>query len=647
MKFNYKNSIKNIGLLTVAVLSSLSCERDISDDAVLAEFPSTADIFTDNPVNMGSDFYFPYADAFPEAWSVDEEESYQGSASMRIDVPNADNPVSGYAGGILRIDGAGRNLTDYDALTFWAKASEGVKIDELGFGEDFDQNKFVASITNVSLTTAWKKFIIPIPNASVLKQERGMLRFVATPKQIVDNPDGILNGYGYAFWIDELRFEKLGTLAQPRPKIQNGEDAVAQTFIGGNLTVNGLTQTLNSPSGDITVTAAPAYFEFESSNTNVATVNENGEVNIVGSGTAVITASLNGIDAEGSLTVESLGSYTPAPIPTRDPESVISIFSEAYENRPVDFYNGFYQPFQTTTSSDFIVNGDRVLYYLNFNFVGIEFNQNVPTINGKLATDLHFDIFIPNEPPSNTALRIDLVDFGADASFAGGDDTTISQGFTQGLVAGEWISIDMDITGLNPKTNLGQIILADFNGITPPEEFYVDNIYFYREDGENITPETVALPLDFELSNPANYSFTGFEGAVTSIEDNPFTNGINTSPTVMQSVKTNGAQFFAGTSIDLDQAIDFTSIQTLKMKVYSPKANIPVRLALETAGGGNQVFVDVNTTTSNEWEELEFDFSNVLNTSLDYQRIVAFFEFIEGTSGDGSTYYLDDIQLTN
>jgi hypothetical protein len=31
-------------------------------------------------------------------------------------------------------------------------------------------------------------------------------------------------------WIDELKFEKLGTIAQPRPSISNGQDKVETQF---------------------------------------------------------------------------------------------------------------------------------------------------------------------------------------------------------------------------------------------------------------------------------------------------------------------------------------------------------------------------------------------------------------------------------
>ncbi len=478
MKLN--STLKLYALLSLISVLSLSCEREISDSARIATFPTTPAIFEDNPVDMGDNFYFPYDGSFAEAWSVDNKESFEGEASMRFDIPNADNPKGSFGGAIFRTDSSPRNLTSYDALTFWARASQGVMIGEFGLGEDFFENRFQTTLFNKRLGTAWEKVIIPLPDPSRLTEELGLFRYSAG-----SNSTG---GNAYTFWIDDLKFENLGTIAQPRPSIQNGQDVVSQSFIGGNLQVSNLRQTYNTTEGDVTTAIAPAFFIFSSSDESVARVNEQGRVDVVGSGTAEITASIGGNEARGSLIVESLGEFTPAPTPTRDPQSVISLFSNTYQNRPVDFYNGFYEPFQTTTSADFEIDGDQVLYYLNFNFVGIEFNQNVPVINGSLATHLHFDIFIPVDPPANTGLRIDLVDFGPDQSFGGGDDTTLSQNFTSGFVSGEWISIDFDITGLNPRNNLGQIILADVNGRTPPSEFYVDNIYFYREDGGNINP---------------------------------------------------------------------------------------------------------------------------------------------------------------
>ena len=157
MKNRKINYFRNTLLLGLVLITSLNCEREMSDDATLATYPKTAEIFTDTPVGMGTNFYFPYGpDANNpvgskfNAWTVDSEVSYKGNASMRFDVPSSNDPEGNYAGGIFRVDGAGRNLTGYDALTFWAKASQGVSVGEIGFGEDFYPNKYITTMKNVS-----------------------------------------------------------------------------------------------------------------------------------------------------------------------------------------------------------------------------------------------------------------------------------------------------------------------------------------------------------------------------------------------------------------------------------------------------------------------------------------------------------------
>jgi hypothetical protein len=276
----------------------------------------------------------------------------------------------------------------------------------------------------------------------------------------------------------------------------NGNQVTQTSFIGSSASVTGLTYTINQANGlDVTVGAASAYYTFSSSDTNVATVNQNGQVSVVAEGTAEITATLGGISANGTLTVESVGDFTPAPVPAEAPENVISIFSDTYDNVPVDFYNGFYAPFQTTTSNDFTVNGNNVLGYENFNFVGVEFNQSVPTIDASEMTNLTLDVFFPDEVPSGSALRVVLVDVGSDLAVGGGDDSSVSATLRSpsnpdnpqpdDLVSGQWVSFDFDITGLANRNNLGQIVLdADLGIALRGESFYVDNIYLYNSAAE-------------------------------------------------------------------------------------------------------------------------------------------------------------------
>jgi hypothetical protein len=154
--------------------------------------------------------------------------------------------------------------------------------------------------------------------------------------------------------------------------------------------------------------------------------------------------------------------------------------------------------------------------------------------------------------------------------------------------------------------------------------------------------DPVNLPVNFE-SFTVNYAFTDFGNVVSSVIDNPDASGANTSLRVAQSVKTAGAEVWAGTFLTLGNPIDFSVNKTFKVKVWSPKSNAMVKLKVENPDNGN-IFheVDVFTTLSNQWEEMTFDFS-AIDMGQSYQKVVIFFDF--GNPGDGSAYYFDDMRL--
>ncbi|SNR64176.1 hypothetical protein SAMN06265371_107168 [Lutibacter agarilyticus] len=467
IKFIYS---KIILLSALLAFSTVSCERTISDEVKFEINNSTGEIFTDSPIGLGSNFYFPFEGSKATAWTVDEKEGYESQASMRIDVPNVNDPEGNYAGAIFRIDGAGRDLTEYDALTFWAKASRGVTIGGMGFGTDFFEDKYQVALSDLSLSTNWVKYTIPIPDSDKLFDERGMFWYSAGTQGT--------GGYGYTFWIDDLQFEKLGTIAQPRPTIFNGEDLTLETFIGVTAQMSDLKQTFNLGSGlNQTVSPAPSYYDFKSSDRSVATVNEYGVVNVLSEGTAVITASLANVTAEGSITINSVGDFDLAPIPIRNPNNVVSIFSDTYNSIPVDFFNGYWEPYQTTQSTLFAIDGNNMLSYTNFNFVGNQFSN--PTVDASQYSNVHINMYIP-KVPANMDFLITIVDFGEDNAQGGGDDSREQIFFDKAIwVEKDWITLEFPITMTN-KNNIGQIIYENIN-FSSLESFYLDNIYFYSE----------------------------------------------------------------------------------------------------------------------------------------------------------------------
>ncbi len=471
------NNYRVIAFLTAIILVwSLSCTRDF-DELELAKYPNTPEIFIDG-FSAGLN-YAAFGGSKVTAFDVDNDVRYSGSSSMRIEVPDAGDPLGAYAGGVYYTT-MGRDLSEYTALTFWAKASKAATIDLVGFGNDLGESKYLVSLKDVAVNSNWKKYIIPIPDASKLTREKGMFFYSEGPE----------DGKGYTFWVDELKFENLGTIAHKQPMVLDGNDEVESAFNGLKFPLGGLSVSFNMPTGiDETVTAAPAYFAFASSNSAVASVDATGVVTVLSAGTSVITATLGGTEAQGSLTVQSAGDFTHAPVPAADPEDVISIFSNAYTNVPVDFYNGYWQPYQTTTSADFKVDDDDVLVYANFNFVGIQFTS--PPINASDMTHLHMDVWIPNTVSPSDRLSVKLVDMGADGALDG-NDPSITYEIPGPLVSRSWISVDISLSSLSSRSKLAQIILENLG--SPLSGFYLDNIYLYGNGGGTATAPTVAAP---------------------------------------------------------------------------------------------------------------------------------------------------------
>lgn len=471
----YIHSKIKVLFLSLILLTITSCERGLSEEAEFATFPANGGIFIDGFVG-GLD-YFPFSGSFAQAFTVDQNEKYLGASSMRFDIPSFG---VGFGGATFQSTGP-RDLTGFDALTFWARASKGADINEIGFGIDGNtRNKFQVTLQNLQLSTAWKKYVIPIPDPSKLNQERGMFWYAEGAQNQMDEG-------GYTFWIDELKFEKLGTVAQPRPRIMGGQNMTQATFNGSVIQING-TQTFNLASGEnITTNIAPSYFTFKSSNTNVAIVDELGKVSILTQGTSVITAEIAGVAASGSLTVNSSGDFTPAPTPpARNAADVVSVFSNAYSNINIDFYNGFFGG-QTTQGGVLNLGNENIIQYTGLNFVTVQFNN--PTVDVSQMTTLHLDIKVDETVNNGDAITIELGDFGANGVFGGvgSDDSAGAATPITGFVRDQWLSVDIPINSFTGRTGAGFTGLANTSNLAQVtfvsstiSNITVDNIYFYR-----------------------------------------------------------------------------------------------------------------------------------------------------------------------
>lgn len=421
---------------------------------VVGEVPD-APIFTDDYAPNVSFLEFSGS---TNVLAIDTVEFQEGTASLRIEVPAA-----GYTGGALATS-APLNVSGYNAVTFWAKASASNPLNVTGLGNDSTNTTFQAEFNGVPLTTTWTQFYLPIPDPALLTNQVGLFHFAEGPEH-----------GAYTIWFDDIRYTHLDAaqLSNPRPVIAT-ESATPE--VGSTVRVNGTAVIYNVNGADQVTSAARAYFSYLSSDVTVATVDAAGTVTAVGVGTAEITASLAGVAAAGVLTVSPIQAstpVTPAPTPSLPAVNVISLYSDAYPNNPVDTFSAVWDQADV---ADATVMSDNVKAYTNLNYAGIEFIT--AQIDATGMTHFHIDVWNAN----STQLRINLVDFGPDGAFGGGDDRnhelTFDAASTPALSQQTWQSFDLplsDFVGLTTRANMAQLVIA---GTTA--SVFVDNIYFHN-----------------------------------------------------------------------------------------------------------------------------------------------------------------------
>ena len=148
-----------------------------------------------------------------------------------------------------------------------------------------------------------------------------------------------------------------------------------------------------------------------------------------------------------------------------------------------------------------------------------------------------------------------------------------------------------------------------------------------------------SLPIDFESGLIVTSTFVNFDGGTASVVANPQSSGINVSSKVAKIVR-NGGATWAGSKVILSSNLDFSTNSVIGMKVYT-SAPVGTTIKFKLEGGGNTER-DVQTTVSNAWEELKWDFTG---EPSNFNTLVFMFDF--GNVGDGtvnSTFLFDDIQ---
>jgi len=203
-------------------------------------------------------------------------------------------------------------------------------------------------------------------------------------------------------------------------------------------------------------------------------------------------------DGGGGSDEPTVAAPTP---PGRNPDDVISLFSDVYANVAVDTWR---TDWSAATYEEVMVAGNPTKKYSLLDFVGIE------TISGQLdITEMdyvHMDVWSPNF----TLFGIKLVDFGADGAFGGGDDVE-HQVNIESPAQNEWVSLNIplsEFTGLTTRQNIAQYILV--SQPSGSSTVFLDNFYFFAGDITAISEQSsnkqlTVFPNPIAAGNSVNF----------------------------------------------------------------------------------------------------------------------------------------------
>ncbi len=202
---------------------------------------------------------------------------------------------------------------------------------------------------------------------------------------------------------------------------------------------------------------------------------------------------------------------------------------------------------------------------------------------------------------------------------------------------GAWETLGFDFSSFSSITDFGEIRLIFNAGTTAPgESWCIDNL---RQTKVTVDPCKDVVPVpniveDFECQH--NYDNIFYGGSDLKTVNNPHLEPGNGSLKVGE-YKDPENMPYAGMGFQFAQPVDLTVYNQLKVKVYSPIANVPCLFKLQ--GGTAKEYWDT-IPAANEWHQFTIDFTAA--KGLGNTQLVIFLN--AGSDVGGQTYYIDDIR---
>lgn len=245
---------------------------------------------------------------------------------------------------------------------------------------------------------------------------------------------------------------------------------------------------------------------------------------------------------------------------------------------------------------------------------------------------LHIKIWSPAEVPIMAKLE-------------GGASAASEVWLDGNTTSGVWTEYVFDFSSQAMEDHARVVIFFNPGNVQPEQyNYYIDDIKWARANysgciADNETPNTT-------ISNFILFANGHIEQENNQLQiiENPVPGGINTSTMVGKFTKAYDADPWAGAYALLDAPIEFGETKIVKAKVWMDHiGNFAVKLENSATGAPN-IELPVENTVTEQWEELIFDFSEVLDDAQ-YQTLTIFFDLLIDATDEDVTSYFDDIVI--
>jgi hypothetical protein len=166
--------------------------------------------------------------------------------------------------------------------------------------------------------------------------------------------------------------------------------------------------------------------------------------------------------------------------PARNAANVVSVYSDAYTPITINNFDAGWCGGAAVTQVS-VAGNNTLKKNAGINCHGIDFSSN--RLNLSSFTHIHFDIYTDDTNLTGDVFNVKLVDFAGGSSEASALEVNINTGTTPAIVAGTWVSVDINITSLGgvvtgnlTRSNVAQIGITTAN-LT---NVWYDNIYLYK-----------------------------------------------------------------------------------------------------------------------------------------------------------------------